>query len=687
MDNKLVSVIIPIYNVELYLKVCVNSILKQTYNNLEIILVDDGSTDRCPEICDEYYRKDSRIRVIHKSNEGVSSARNVGLETAGGEFVYFIDSDDYLEEDAIEALIKEANHHSADFVFFDARIFGEIKNFRNSADYYIRKGLYSNQLSGPEMLNELLINKEYRTPVPLLFIRKDVLIKNKLFFYEKIIYEDQLFTLNLFLSSNVTVHLAEPLYNRRVRTKSITCSKITLHNFKSVLTVASHMIDMYLAEKKSLYNRKVISYCLNRFLKGSRKIYFQLSLIDKLNVQKELKKIGDRLSKYNYLENKTLLRTNKAFNLIKMNRIYRSIKIELLNLVPQLLKIFIKIFINKLQYNEKEYFLTLCKLKSTSSKKRLLLIGTPMHGNLGDHAIALAEKDFFKKYITGIYLIEIPMPELLGIKDKMKNYINEKDVIVISGGGWLGNLWKHNEYIVRDIIEYYPNNRIIIMPQTIYFDNTLDGNKEKALSKQIYSKHPNLVLCLRDKSSYELVKDNKLIQNLGNCILMPDMAFGINKKNNNKNRDGILLCFRKDIEKKISFRDVRKIKEHLWKKGEKTAFTTTVYIKYKIDLNDREKLLDEKLDEYAKAKLIITDRLHSMIFAAIVGTPCVIFDNITGKVEGVYDWIKNLDYIKLATSVEESKKYIDILLSKKRYVYNDEFLKYYFNKLKIKILT
>lgn len=104
MKEKLISVIIPIYKVEQYLDECVESIIKQTYKNLEIILVDDGSPDGCPQMCDEWARKDERIRVVHKKNGGLSSARNAGLDVATGEYVSFVDSDDFIALDALQNL-------------------------------------------------------------------------------------------------------------------------------------------------------------------------------------------------------------------------------------------------------------------------------------------------------------------------------------------------------------------------------------------------------------------------------------------------------------------------------------------------------------------------------------------------------------------------------------------------------
>ena len=112
MDKDLISIIVPIYNVEKYIKKCIDSIINQTYTNLEIILVDDGSPDNCGKICDKYKEKDDRIKVIHKKNGGLSDARNAGIDIATGEYITFIDSDDYVAENYIEVLYnlcKEQN--------------------------------------------------------------------------------------------------------------------------------------------------------------------------------------------------------------------------------------------------------------------------------------------------------------------------------------------------------------------------------------------------------------------------------------------------------------------------------------------------------------------------------------------------------------------------------------------------
>lgn len=113
-EEPLISVIVPVYNVEKYLDKCVDSIVNQTYKNLEIILVDDGSPDNCPKMCDDWARKDKRIRVIHKKNGGVSSARNLGINNANGECIGFVDSDDWIEKKYIQKLYETLIQEGAD---------------------------------------------------------------------------------------------------------------------------------------------------------------------------------------------------------------------------------------------------------------------------------------------------------------------------------------------------------------------------------------------------------------------------------------------------------------------------------------------------------------------------------------------------------------------------------------------
>lgn len=130
--NELISVIVPIYNVEKYLPKCIESIQRQTYQNLEIILVDDGSCDRCPGICDKFAKDDSRIKVIHKKNGGLSDARNMGIEVANGKYLAFVDSDDYISQDMIKKLYCAIIRDNSDMAICNIEYIDENNNPLNS---------------------------------------------------------------------------------------------------------------------------------------------------------------------------------------------------------------------------------------------------------------------------------------------------------------------------------------------------------------------------------------------------------------------------------------------------------------------------------------------------------------------------------------------------------------------------
>ncbi|MBO5360736.1 MAG: glycosyltransferase family 2 protein [Clostridia bacterium] len=237
----LISVIIPVYNVEEYLCECIDSVINQTYKNLEIILVDDGSTDSSGKICDEYAEKDSRISVVHKENSGPSKTRNIGIEHAKGEYIYFLDSDDYIELNALELLVNTAESNSADLVFFDAHSFSD--DGAEIKQGYTVKGTFEAK-SGYEILTELHKNKDYHCSVVLLLISKRLLTSNNIRFLESAYCsEDMLFTYKVFCSSLQTAQCRHTLYHRRYRSGSIVTSKKSERHFRSCRDVYEEVRD------------------------------------------------------------------------------------------------------------------------------------------------------------------------------------------------------------------------------------------------------------------------------------------------------------------------------------------------------------------------------------------------------------------------------------------------------------
>lgn len=236
MENQaLISVIIPVYNVEQYLCECVDSVINQTYKNLEIILVDDGSTDSSGKICDDYAEKDTRITVIHQKNGGLSEARNTGLSESDGKYIYFLDSDDYIAPDTLETLIVIAEKDNSDIVFFDAISFTDPNDFSITQNY-IRNNKYTTD-KGVNVFRAMVQKKEFRSAVPLLFLQKDFIAKSNLRFIPRILHEDMIFTYQALCVADTVSQCAKALYYRRYRKDSIMTSSKSKKHFLSCIDV------------------------------------------------------------------------------------------------------------------------------------------------------------------------------------------------------------------------------------------------------------------------------------------------------------------------------------------------------------------------------------------------------------------------------------------------------------------
>ncbi len=224
-EDILVSVIIPVYNVEKYIEKCLDSVLQQTYTNIEMICVDDGSPDGSVEIIRRKAEADARIRIISIKNSGLSVARNTGLEAAKGKYVYFLDSDDYLELNTLELLVKQAEENALDALFFNADVFYESAEIeaRNKSykQYYIRKGTYEGVYGGDDFFVALISNWDFKPSACLVFLNRQFLEDIQLRFYPGIVHEDNLFTIRLLQRAQRCMFLNEPLYKRLVRDSSI----------------------------------------------------------------------------------------------------------------------------------------------------------------------------------------------------------------------------------------------------------------------------------------------------------------------------------------------------------------------------------------------------------------------------------------------------------------------------------
>lgn len=302
MQKSLVSIIVPVYNVEAYLRECLESIIAQTYKNLEVILINDGSTDLSGQICKEYAAKDSRFIIIDKPNGGLSSARNVGMLAAKGEYIYFIDSDDWIHPKMVFDCVNEIEDKNSDFCFFEADSFNE--SGYNIVQHYHRNNFYSPDI-GFATLSKLCQNNEYHSSVPLLFFRKSFLENHKLFFYEGIVYEDILFTFKAFVQASKISHLHHSYYQRRYRGNSIMTSLMTNYKFFSACKVYEELIN-FCQSQNILLHETARSY-LAKYANTILNIYFHLKSHDKKVCKSKFIEIKKNILK-NYAFNNTSLR-------------------------------------------------------------------------------------------------------------------------------------------------------------------------------------------------------------------------------------------------------------------------------------------------------------------------------------------------------------------------------------------
>lgn len=236
----IVSVIIPVFNTGRYLEEAVSSILNQTLEDIEVIVVNDGSTDNSVEVLATMSATDSRIRLFSQKNQGQSVARNLGLDNARGEYVYFMDSDDILEKDALRRCFEKCKKENLEMVFFDADMFSD-EEIPLSWDY-IRAGKVTEDVcTGVEVMERLAAIGKFRVSPCLIFVKRDLIENGKLRFYPGIIHEDELFIPKLHFAITRAAYIPITLFHRRVRGNSTMTNSFSHRNLNGYLTVMSEL--------------------------------------------------------------------------------------------------------------------------------------------------------------------------------------------------------------------------------------------------------------------------------------------------------------------------------------------------------------------------------------------------------------------------------------------------------------
>lgn len=318
-------------------------------------------------------------------------------------------------------------------------------------------------------------------------------------------------------------------------------------------------------------------------------------------------------------------------------------------------KIFSKIkWMIEIIFNIKLFF-----VKKSKTPKIVLLL-TPQYLNFGDHGIAVEERKILKKLYPQKQILEINYSFYQFWSKKVQKIIKNEDVIVITGGGYMGDLWPQLQATVNHIIKTYKNNRIILAPQTIFYKNSDGKNLEQF--KHLLTEHGNVFIYARENNTLELLTEKMHFIRGTQCDLAPDLVLLLNVSQmhiKKQHRNGVGLCIRDDCERNISKSNLEEITKTLSAKYETVHNIKMAYGHVEIPVWISSLFVKKKLKQYADKRFIVTDRLHGMVFAAITGTPCIVFDNVSKKISGVYKWIETLDYVNLVTSTEEFKNVLE----------------------------
>lgn len=643
-----VSVIIPVYNTKKYLRKCVDSVLAQTYDNLEIILVNDGSTDDTGALCDKIAKGFNNIIVIHKQNGGLSDARNAGMAVATGEYTCFLDSDDWMDEDCIEEALNEAKSSNADVV-----VWGYHTDFHDENERIITsRDVIPAQFKSTDKVDENMDvdkliglcgyawNKLYKTEV----------IKNLEFAKGISLVEDILFNADV-MTENVKVSFINKAFTHYIqrqretlgtkyypdyldlKEKAIKADEKILTAWDTPKEIVEKFINgMYLSVSWSM-----ITNLLKTSISNKEKNQKIKELINNKEIFSKISKASENTLN-NKIRKKTLMLKN-VFLIKTIIKLLEGSKKLTSSITPEIKS---EIIAKISSGNNPKW------LKYKSDKKKVVIFLAGFYANLGDLAITYAQREFLREMYPDRDIILVPSTETYTSMKTLKKIINKDDIITIIGGGNMSDLYWSLESARLFVIKNFKNNKIISFPQTVSFSDTEKGQKCLNTSRKVYSKHKNIIIFLRENNAFK--RFQKYFPNV-KCELCPDMVLSLKKTEPRVERNQVVCCLRNDGESYITGAQRKSIITQMREEFTNVVLRDTVDVS--VD-ECTEEVFEITLENFWRmlrgSKVVVTDRLHCMIFCVITGTPCVAIDNSNKKISGVYnEWLGEIDWVKLAT--------------------------------------
>lgn len=497
-----VSVIIPIYNVEEYLEECIDSILNQSLDNVEIICINDGSTDNSLSILNKYSERNSNIKIINQENTGAGTARNRALKFAEGEYIYFLDGDDYLDKDTLLICYEEAKKNNLDIVTFDAILFYE-KSYNGNYDDNLERDelLESRVKTGLEFMEEAFSRKCFRTESTINFYRREFLEKNNIKYSELKIYEDVIQVFDSFILAERVKYIPKKFMYRRVRNSSAITTKLAKINVDGYYQVSKDVFERYCNIEKN------ISDDLKQYFLEQLKLYMIRALMISEHI--ELYDYTNEIIRYFYSEIRTI---NVGINTIINSKLLKYIvNINILNdciivlekenlssdeLILEIRKL-IKLIHGKNSYNELDSFKNL-KTRITNILLQFNILSTDKNELANELKTYIMEllRDINRSNRINIYFYGIDKYNLIN------TCLKERCTII-----------KDKYEIIRVINELSENdiNILIISEETV--DNNIEITKHFN-NIVYYDKAMNYLFDISDKIYYGNYDYNYLVKSI-----------------------------------------------------------------------------------------------------------------------------------------------------------------------------
>ncbi|MCH1865996.1 glycosyltransferase [Nocardioides sp. CFH 31398] len=664
-----VSVVIPVYNGELTVERTLDSVLHQSERAIEVIVVDDGSTDGTRACAQR--SGDERVRVIGRANGGLSAARNTGIDHARGQYVYFLDADDWIEPYTLTKLVARAQETNAQVV-----VCGYTVDHHDSRGQLVTSSrVMPPPAAGFSPLSARMSVDDLERAVGMLgyawnkLYAADLLLEGGCRFDETVaLVEDVVFNASVLPRVAITwEHSAGVHYVQR---PGVSLGRQNRPDISRLLGLADEAVQELLSlwpigvsqrqqallrirgnrlayEIHQRSNRGRLSsavaatraFARSPYVRTTRGAVVTAGAGVPLRLRITAAALGPGTSMVPTLAFRYRPWVRKATH-----------RVRALSVVESQARVARKLWVRgRLQQRLRRVRSRPSPLLEVSRPVAVVALAAD-YGNLGDLAITRAQVRFLAGSLPDHEVVEIPISETLEALSDLKA-LGPEDVVTLIGGGNTGDMYDDIQFLRQKVVAASRRARVISFPQTIDFSSTAFGQITRRQAARLYRRHGRLLLVARDERSSGLVARQfpRVPAALGPDVVLTEARLsGIDSGP----RAGVLAVLRDDQERSIdSPRQL--VLETVTGAGLAIETTDTHIHGREWEPEQRERILSEFLARYHAARVVITDRLHGMIFAVITGTPCLALDSKTGKVGHFYrTWLEDVPYVSLFDPAE-----------------------------------